>query len=349
MARVGISYQEVVNAIREMQGVNKNPTVDGIRAILQTGSKTTIARYLKEWRQSENIANNSAANALPEELLSLVKGLWQKIQNQADKQVQEIQNEYAVKEKALNEKLTIAYNEIKQYESQIHNLEEHLHTQNNKNTGLMNSLQQTLNEQTKLTERNDALKMRVEAANDEQAKLYEHLKQVQLNLEHYQQAEQQLKEKQLLQIDNINSQHTNKVNKLENELFLAANKTQKLQVELDYLSQKIQEIQQQNSELEKNNKSLNSLKLEYTVLQANYANIEKQISDAKSQLGEYSQKNNKLTIQCEQLLEQKNMLVTRLSQLEDKIEVLREEKSCISQEKANLAGQLSQMQTVIRS
>jgi len=81
MGRIGISYQEVVNAIHLLQGENKNPTVDNIRLILQTGSKSTIARYLKEWRHSESIEGPySSSNALPEELSSLVKGLWNRIQ-----------------------------------------------------------------------------------------------------------------------------------------------------------------------------------------------------------------------------------------------------------------------------
>jgi len=90
-----VPMKKLKSLIQFVQGENKNPTVDNIRLILQTGSKSTIARYLKEWRQSENIEGPySSSNSLPEELLSLVKGLWLRLQEKSDNQVQNIQKDY---------------------------------------------------------------------------------------------------------------------------------------------------------------------------------------------------------------------------------------------------------------
>ena len=50
MARIGITYHDVTRAIATLQTLQKNPTVDHIREILGTGSKSTIARFLREWK-----------------------------------------------------------------------------------------------------------------------------------------------------------------------------------------------------------------------------------------------------------------------------------------------------------
>jgi len=41
MGRIGITYQDVAKAIPTLQGQQKNPTVDNIRELLGTGSKST--------------------------------------------------------------------------------------------------------------------------------------------------------------------------------------------------------------------------------------------------------------------------------------------------------------------
>lgn len=70
MSRTGITYQEVANAAIQLQGQNENPTVDRVREILETGSKSTIARYLKEWKSQSRQINGSD---VPGELISIVK------------------------------------------------------------------------------------------------------------------------------------------------------------------------------------------------------------------------------------------------------------------------------------
>lgn len=50
MARHGITYNDVAKAAMHSLKTNKTPTVDGIRIILGTGSKTTITKHLKEWK-----------------------------------------------------------------------------------------------------------------------------------------------------------------------------------------------------------------------------------------------------------------------------------------------------------
>ena len=344
MGRIGISSQDVVNAIHELQGLNKNPTVDNVRSVLQTGSKTTIARHLKEWRQSEDITNaDSAANALPEELLSLVKGLWQHMLEKTEQQVQVIISDYNAKEIKLQEELTSSSHESKQQETRIHTLEEGLHAQQQDNANLRQNIQHNLNEQAKLTERSHSLKTRITETQDEQAKLHEHFKQTQQNLEHYQQSEQKLKETQSLQLDNIKNQYETKINELNNELFIETSKNQKLHLELDNSQNKLQDSQHKVLRLETNAKLLEKIAIKYDILKENYTNNEKKLNKTEEQINSHKQDSHRLTIQCQQLKEQQETADIKLTQAEDEIESLRNEKNIISQEKANLAGQLAQL------
>src|SRR3990167_9971652 len=85
MARIGINYQDVATAALTVQGRDQIHTVDRIRAILGTGSKSTIARYLKEWKSKTNHIPGS--DDIPEVIIALVKGLWDRLKNEADQKI----------------------------------------------------------------------------------------------------------------------------------------------------------------------------------------------------------------------------------------------------------------------
>lgn len=93
MSRTGITYQEVKKAIAELQGRQKNPTVDNIREILGTGSKSTIARFLREWKAQQGLGSDNNSQ-LPSDLLGIVNGLWGALQHKADTQIEHYQLEF---------------------------------------------------------------------------------------------------------------------------------------------------------------------------------------------------------------------------------------------------------------
>lgn len=50
MGRIGITYSDVARAADELKEKEQNPTVDAVRAVLGTGSKSTIVPHLRRWR-----------------------------------------------------------------------------------------------------------------------------------------------------------------------------------------------------------------------------------------------------------------------------------------------------------
>src|SRR3990167_6600576 len=88
MGRAGVTLQEVEKAALQLQGRGKNPSVDAVREIIGTGSKSTIAQHLRDWKAQQS----HATGKLPQDLLALVTGLWERLNLQAEQRIIEIEN-----------------------------------------------------------------------------------------------------------------------------------------------------------------------------------------------------------------------------------------------------------------
>ena len=78
MSRVGIDYGNVKQAALQLLAQGEAPSVQKIREILGTGSHTTIAGHLKNWREdhAQKVIRHLPAT-LPTELISGMEILWQ--------------------------------------------------------------------------------------------------------------------------------------------------------------------------------------------------------------------------------------------------------------------------------
>ena len=86
MARAGILYSHVAKAAAQLAAAGKNPTVDNVREQLgDTGSKSTIAPLLKQWKAQRQ--GETAGAGLPVDLLEAVKGVYERMQADAQHQV----------------------------------------------------------------------------------------------------------------------------------------------------------------------------------------------------------------------------------------------------------------------
>ena len=63
MARPGLSYQDIVNAIEQLIAEGSKPTINSIRETIGRGSPTTISKFLKQWRtEKEKGASSTQAS-----------------------------------------------------------------------------------------------------------------------------------------------------------------------------------------------------------------------------------------------------------------------------------------------
>jgi chromosome segregation ATPase len=91
LSRSGINYFEVAKAAAQIVGRGKTPTIELVRGLLGTGSNSTIGTHLRAWRAQQNPGQLALQADLPEELVSLMKGLWDRVTSEANSKIVEIQ------------------------------------------------------------------------------------------------------------------------------------------------------------------------------------------------------------------------------------------------------------------
>ncbi|WP_194724056.1 DNA-binding protein [Noviherbaspirillum malthae] len=144
MARTGIQYSDVARAAAQLIAAGKSPTVDSVREALGgTGSKSTIAPFVKRWR-AEQEDTAVAEAALPSPLLSAVRGLHEHMQAEFSQQREALEQKHsqaiqalqvqakqlqADKDKALAENLVVQ-EELVNTKQALAELQERFHAQN---------------------------------------------------------------------------------------------------------------------------------------------------------------------------------------------------------------------------
>jgi chromosome segregation ATPase len=93
MARPGVSYHDVAQAAETLRAQGRNPTVDRVLAVLGTGSKSTLAPLLKQWKVQQGQGAKAAAG-LPETVVSAVKDLHDQLQQRAEHAVAQAREEF---------------------------------------------------------------------------------------------------------------------------------------------------------------------------------------------------------------------------------------------------------------
>src|SRR5450830_430946 len=97
MARTGLYKSEVKKARDTLIGQGKHPSVDAVRVELgNTGSKTTIHKYLKELEEDDG--GQSTKVPLSDALQDLVARLAAQLQEEAEAQIHTIRSAASEKE-----------------------------------------------------------------------------------------------------------------------------------------------------------------------------------------------------------------------------------------------------------
>src|SRR3990167_3863224 len=96
MARPGVTYHEVSIIAQQLIAAGKNPTIDAIRIELGTGSNSTLGAHLRTFKERQTQTQQLATKEnIPEELIAVIKGLWERVMNQSEDKIQTIQQETA--------------------------------------------------------------------------------------------------------------------------------------------------------------------------------------------------------------------------------------------------------------
>lgn len=344
MSRTGISYLDVANAAAKVQGESGNPTVDRIREVLGTGSKSTIARHLKDWRANNGPTANETD--LPQDLIALVSGLWERVQGKAEQEILDSRQESDQKISAIENTLTQAQKHNAQQQALIHKLEEDLSNDKQSIVALNELLATERIDACKNQERIRNLEDNLIEHKQENTKLHTLLTNVQNNLEHYQASMQKLQQEQSLILEKQKSRYEHELTSLRHQLLVAANDEHGLKLQLEKLQQQVAEFEHVASRNQILEQALKSNEIKAITLEEKYKEIVRQNENVSETLD----------IKIKQLAEaeQKTAIaISRLSDAEqalrkadDKIAKLLHDQLFIVQEKANFEGQLKQLKTV---
>lgn len=312
MGRNGINYKDVADAAIKVSASNAIPTVDRIREILGTGSKSTIARYLRDWKANNGPVLN--ANDLPAELITLITGLWQSLQSSAEQEILAYKQETDLKVNELDHQLVKTQKTNTEQQEQIHELKIAIQQEMEKNKALNENLINDRMEASKQQERAHSLEKSLNEHKDENKKLHMLLNNIQNNLEHYQSSMQKLQQEQSLTAERQKSQFDQELSALRSQLFASNNDSNNLKLQIERLQHQVskyENVELCNKSLEK---TLKEKEKQLNILEAKYVTILKQ--------NETTNQNLDLTIK--QLIEAEQKTAVAVSRFSDLEQALQE-------------------------
>lgn len=341
MGRIGITYLEVSKAIASIQGKQQVPTVDRIRDILGTGSRSTISKYLREWKEKNQLLPTDELG-MPVELLQMVKSLWAMLKEKSDNELEQARTEIKAESIELSKSLQTEKQQTAILQKEVHQLEE-INSELNQQVQILQKSQQDANtEIQRLNERISVMKENKEAQVTEQKRLHDLINHLQNNLSHYQESSQKLRQEQSIMLDKQRQDHEHKLSQLQNMLS-EANKQASINEH---------KFNQSNTELEKITPKYTKLKIEFANIQKTNEQITFELSllkdDHKALKAEHHQQLRTMTIIEEKLRNEKESsshVKHELEQSHDKIEKLRSDYQFMAQEKAKLEGFLQMQKT----
>src|SRR3990167_5262487 len=345
MARTGITYFEVEKAATKLTGLNKNPTIENIRHDLGTGSSSTIAKYLRQWKDKQNDTQQIASKEkITEILVELMKGLWERVCSEAQESIKLIKDESASDMTAIKQTLQQALETNKTFEQKHHHSQQIISQLTNDKLSLEQAIIKLQNDITELKADNNSALLRI-SDKQEQIEELKHLNnQVQTNLEHYREIsrEQRLKdqqqyESQIKQLEQSNHHYLQAVSDLKKQNQTTIDQYEKIHQEYRAsentnreLSEKFRithtQLNETKNKLSESMKLIDENKLQAQALDERSKTQEKIMLDAQQQVAVLT---SQLKITEKQLIDAQNQNKT-----------LAHDKWMLGQEKAQLIGQL---------
>lgn len=263
MARGGLYKSDVQKARDALRAQGKHPSVDAVRVALgNTGSKTTIHRYLKELEEEEG-QGLGAKVAVSDALQDLVGRLAERLHEEAEAVVAEAQQRFATRLQERTAALEQARQEAATFSAQLQRTETALHEERTAHAATQQALAERNTEIAQLSERIAGLTTRVAEHEAHAKSLEEKHTHAREALEHYrtsvkEQREQEqrrhehqvqelqvalrlanealtAKNHELLQLNRDNSQWLERHGRLEREIVETRRSIEAQQKELDAL------------------------------------------------------------------------------------------------------------------
>jgi chromosome segregation ATPase len=339
MARSGVTYHDVAQAAACIRDQGRNPTVDRVLAQLGTGSKSTLAPLLKQWKSQQ--LGEAAAAALPADVVAAVKALYEQLQQRAEHSVAQAREEFDALAAELRDRLSQATAEIDVLHADKQTLQDRLQTLEADNAELAFKFEQArLEAATRGVEVTEVRAQLHDAKTIAGQRVHE-LHQAQTHFEHYQAQMAEERQRERDQCRYNQQQLEGRVQALTNHLdherargnILEAAKQGAIQ-ENAQLRQSLDQAQQDHQAMllkaTRNEETITNLAAAKATLEARIGTLEAQ-HEALS--GTQAERDT-----AHRLIEQ------QVAKTSDELRRLNSENKHLLQEKARLEGQLKQLQ-----
>ncbi|MCO5366828.1 DNA-binding protein [Pseudomonas alliivorans] len=181
MARGGVNKALVLKARSALLARGENPSIDAVRIEMgNTGSKTTIHRYLKELETT-----HSPAPDINEELTELVANLARRLQEQAQERIDQLCVDHETRCRTLQDALSATQKNAEDLSDEIRQKDQTLERQATALLDLQETLINVRSENTRLTQAGSDLESRLTDKNEQIRSLEEKHLHARDALEHY--------------------------------------------------------------------------------------------------------------------------------------------------------------------
>ena len=347
MSRPGVTFAEVSEAASQLTGQGKNPTIEQVRLILGTGSSTTIANHLREWKDGQSGNTLVAAkDNIPDEIITAVKILWGRLITLADDKVQTVTTDYQAALMDIQDDL-VKYRRNNQRWQQLYqqwNLEKERLVEEKR--GLEKAAANLRQEHDAVQTQCALGKQQLIEKQDRIQELRVLHEQSQKNLENFRESTREQRQNEQRQFDAQKQDLQSTIEKLQTQLAQLQNTFTNLQQQHHKLEDDHHRLQGDNAN------AVKTLKIRDQELSASEKNHIKQMHAAEHWQEQYkdaqltlAEKNNLyIQTQAELKASQKQQAASSvaLNQAHEKIRQLDQEKMELLQAKSLLQGQLKQ-------
>jgi hypothetical protein len=350
MARTGVTYNEVAVIATQLIAAGKNPTIDAIRIKLGTGSNSTLGAHLRTYKDRQTQTQQLATKEnIPEELIAVIKGLWERVMTQSEDKIQTIQQETAQDITKLQQEVQSLLQSNAAWQQKFQKINQERDAFAHEKSTLAQLLATSKIEIATMTEKLKGIEQQVAEKQKRIEELRQQNKQAQLNLEHYRAAS--------LEQRTLDQQRFEQQQKLSEQTILQMNK-------------KLTQASEENLMLQKQSKKIifenKNLKTDLHKLNTQYELTTTRLDVAKNELAKTTQNlaqlhalQIKFDEQNKILVELKTQYALTFQQLEseklkskeisEQNKALASEKWILGQEKAQLYGQLKQFGSAFKN
>ena len=350
MARPGVTYTDVSNVAQQLVAAGKPPTIESIRIALGTGSNSTLGTHLRVWKSKRDQTQQIATiENIPVELISALKGVWERVMNQTDDRIQSIHQETQHELSQLTQEVQRLQKDNSHWQQQHQQAKQERDSLVHEKSTIEHLLANAKIEVATLLEKHVGAEQQCQEKQLRIDELHRQNQQIQANLEHYRNAsleqrlaDQQRYEQQQRQFEKTVQEINYELAELKRENIILQQNIQHTNFENGSLNTQLHKIEDLHECMTKRlTETLNDLSKQTQAHQHWHEQYQLQQAKCDEQMKSFIELKTQYAI----LVQLSESIKHELNQARDQNKLLAHEKWLLGQEKAQLFGQVKQLES----